>query len=99
MDNKVRERVWEIAKAMSIINKQGGSSMQRDLKMDHCVTPISNLEPEMPLWKCYIAGRTNLDRSKPKPAPDKYLEVDLCRGKHRFEQTMTKKRNLVQDCM
>ena len=28
IDNKVRERVWEIAQSMSIINKQGASPEQ-----------------------------------------------------------------------
>jgi len=38
IDNKVRERVWEIAQSMSIINKQGPSPEQWDLLIDRCVT-------------------------------------------------------------
>jgi hypothetical protein len=44
MDNKVRERVWEIAQSMSITNEQGTGPKQWDLLIDRCVTRISELE-------------------------------------------------------
>jgi hypothetical protein len=41
IDNKVRERIWEIARSMSIVNNQGAGPDQWDLLMDCCVTRIS----------------------------------------------------------
>jgi hypothetical protein len=38
MDNEVRERVWEIAQSMSIINRQGAGPKQWDILNDRCVT-------------------------------------------------------------
>jgi len=95
MDNKVRERVWEIAQSMSIINKQGASPEQWDLLIDRCVTRISELESKRPLWKRYMADKTNLDGQKLKAALDEFAEVGLRRRKNRLEETPTKKRKLV----
>jgi len=38
IDNKVRQRVWEIVQSMSIINKQGAGHEQWDLLIDRWVT-------------------------------------------------------------
>jgi hypothetical protein len=95
MDNKVRERVWEIAQSMSIINKQGAGPEQWDLLIDRCVTRISELESKRPLWKRYMADKTNLDGQKLKAALDEFAEVGLRRRKNRLEETPTKKRKLV----
>jgi len=51
IDNKVRERIWEIAQSISIINNQGTSPDQWDLLIDRCVTPICDLECKRPHWK------------------------------------------------
>jgi hypothetical protein len=95
MDNKVRERVWEIAQSMSIINKQGAGPEQWDLLIDRCVTRISELESKRPLWKRYMADKTNLDGQKLMAALDEFAEVGLRRRKNRLEETPTKKRKLV----
>jgi len=95
MDNKVRECVWEIAQSMSIINKQGTSPEQWDLLIDRCVTGISELESKRPLWKRYMADKTNLDGQKLKAALDEFAEVGLRRRKNRLEETQTNRRKLV----
>jgi len=82
MDNKVREHVWEIAQSMSIINKQGAGPEQWDLLIDRCVTRISELESKMPLWKRYMADKTNLNGQKLKAALDEFAEVGLRRRKN-----------------
>jgi len=51
IDNKVRERVWEISQCMSIINKQGTGPEQWDLLMNRCSTRINQLESKRALWK------------------------------------------------
>jgi len=51
IDNKVRERICEIAQSMSIINEQGTRPEQWDLLIDCCVTRISELESKRPLWE------------------------------------------------
>jgi hypothetical protein len=73
----VRERVWEIAQSMSIINKQGAGPERWDLLIDHCVTEISELESKWPLWERYMAGKPNLDGQKLKAALDECAEVGL----------------------
>jgi len=95
MDNKVRERIWEIARSMSIIHKQGASPEQWDLLIYRCVTRISELESKRPLWKWYMADKTNLDGQKFKAALDEFAEVGLRRRKNRLEETPTKKRKLL----
>jgi len=77
MDNKVRQRVWEIGQSMSIINKQGASPEHWDLLIDRCVTRISKLESKRPLWKRYMADKTNLDGQKLKAALDEFTEIGL----------------------
>jgi len=61
IDNKVRERIWEIAQSMSIINKQMAGPEQWDLEIDRWVTQISNLASKSPLWICSMADNTNFD--------------------------------------
>jgi len=95
IDNKVRECVWEIAQSMSIVNKQGAGPEQWDHLIDHCVTPISDLESKRPLWKRYMADKTNLDGQKLKAALDEFAEVGLCWRKNTLEKTLTKKSKLV----
>jgi len=95
IDNKVRERVWEIAQSMSIINKQGAGPEQWDLLIDRCITRISELESNRPLWKWYMADKTNLDGQKLKAALDEFAEVGLRQRMNRLEETPTKKRKLV----
>jgi hypothetical protein len=41
IDNTVRERIWEIAQSMSIIDKQGAGPERWALLIDCCVTRIS----------------------------------------------------------
>jgi hypothetical protein len=43
MDNKVRERVWAIAKSMRTINNHGAGLEQWDLLIDRCVIRISEM--------------------------------------------------------
>jgi len=94
IDNTVREHVWEIAQVMSIINKQGTGPEQCDHLINCCVTGISDLESKRPLWKLYMADKTNLDGQKLKAALDKFAEVSLRRRKNRPDETSTKKRKL-----
>jgi hypothetical protein len=61
MDNKVMERFWEITQSISIINKQGAGHEHWDLQIDRCVTRIRELESKRPLWKRYMADKSNLD--------------------------------------
>ena len=91
IDNRVRERVWEIAQSMSIINKQGAGPKQWDLLLDHCVTGLSDLESKSPLWKQYMGDKINLDGQKLKAALDEFTEVSLHKRKIRLEETPTKK--------
>jgi len=95
IDNEVRERIWEIAQSMIIINKQGAGPEQWDLLIDHCITRISELESKRPLWKQYMADKTNLDGQKLKAALDEFAEVGLHQRMNRLEETPTKKRKLV----
>jgi len=97
IDNNVRERDWEIAQSMSIINKQGAGPEQWDLLIDCCITQISELESKRPLWKRYMADKTNFDGQKLKAALDEFAEVGHCRRKNRLEETLIKKRKLVHD--
>jgi hypothetical protein len=94
-DNKVRERVWEIAQSMSISNKLGAGPEQWDLLIDRCVVRISDLAPKRPLWKRYKADKTILDGQKLKAALDEFAEVGLRRRKNRIDETPTKKRKFV----
>jgi hypothetical protein len=50
IDNKVRERIWEVALSMRIINKQGAGPEKLDLLIDRCVTRMKHLKSERPLW-------------------------------------------------
>jgi len=95
IDNKVREHFWEIAWSRSIINKQGAGPEQWDLLIDRCITRISELESKRPLWKQYMADKTNLDGQKIKAALDEFAEVVLCRKMNMLEETPTKKWKLV----
>jgi len=95
IDNIVRECMWEIAQSMSIINKQGAGPEQWDLLIDCCVTRISGLESNRPLWKRYMADKTNVDGQKLNAALDEFAEVGLRRRKNRLEETPTEKRTLV----
>jgi len=74
---------------MSMVNKQGAGPDQWDLLIDCCVTRISDLESKRPLWKWYMADKTNLDGRKPKEAQDKFTDVGLRRRKNRLEETLT----------
>jgi len=94
IDNKVRKLVWEIAQAMSIINEQGASPKQWNLLIDRCVTGISDLESNRPLWKRYMVEKTNLDGQKIKAVLDQFAESSLRQRKNRLEETPTKKRKL-----
>ena len=96
IDNKVRECVWEIAQSMRINNKQGASPEQWDLLIDRCVTLLSDLESQRLLWKQYMADKTNHDGQKLKAALAEFMEVGLRPRKNRLEETLTKKRKLVQ---
>jgi hypothetical protein len=75
MDNKLRERICEIAQDMSIINKQDAGTKQWDLLIDHYVTRISTLESKTPLWKWYMADMTNLAGQRLKAALNEFAEV------------------------
>jgi len=77
IDNKMRERMWEIAQSMSIINKQGTDSKQWDFLIDHYVSQISNLACNRQRWKWHMADKTNLDGRKLKAALDVFAEAGL----------------------
>jgi hypothetical protein len=95
IDNKVMERICEIAQSISIINKQGAGLEQWDLLINHCITQISKLESKWPLWKRYLAVKTNLNRWTLMAALDEFPEVGIRRRKNRLQETSTKKRKLV----
>ena len=92
---KVRERVWEIAQSMSIINIQGTGPDHVNLLLDCCVTRISDLESKWLHWKGYIADHTNLDGQKLKAPRDESAEVCLRQRKNVVNKTPTKKRKLM----
>jgi len=94
IDNKLRERVWEISQSMSMINKQGAGPEQSDVQIDRCVTRISDLQSKRPLWKRYMADKTNLNGQKLNAALYEFAEVGLRQRKNRLEETLTKKRKL-----
>ena len=77
IDNKVRERIWEIAQSMSIINKQGAGPEQWDLLIDCWLTRMSDLVSKQPICKRYLAENTNLDGQKLMAALDQFAEVGL----------------------
>ena len=62
---------------MSIINKQGAGPERWDLLIDRCITQISALESKRPVWKQYMADKTNHDGRKLKVALDEFVEVGL----------------------
>jgi len=95
IDNKVRERVWEIAQFMSIIKKQGTGPEQWDRIIDRCVTRISELQSKRLLWKWYMADKTNLDGQKLKAALDEFAGVALLQRKNRLAETPTRKSKLM----
>jgi hypothetical protein len=95
MDNKVRERVWETAPSMSIIDMQCAGPEQWDLLIDHCITRISELGSKRSLWKQFMADKTNLEVQKLKAALDEWAQVHLHQRKNRLEETPTKNRKHV----
>ena len=95
IDNKVKERVLEIAQSVSIINKLGAGPERWDLLIHRCVTRISELESKSPLWKRYMADKTNLDGRKLKAALDEFSEVGLRQRMNRVQESLTKKTKLV----
>jgi len=99
MDNKVRERVLEIAQSMNIINMQGAGPRQWDLLIDHCITRIRDLASKRPLWKWYTADKTNINCQKLKAALDECTEGGLRRRQNRLKESLTKKWTLVQGGM
>ena len=96
IDNKVRERVWGISQSMSIINKQGAGPEQWDLLIDRCVTRICELESKRPVWKRYMADKTNLDGQKLQGALDEFTGIGISRRQNRLEESPTWKRKLLQ---
>ena len=74
---------------MSIINNQGVGPEQWDLLIDRWVTPISDLESTRPLWKWYMADKTNLDGQKLKAALEDFSVVGLRRRMNRLKETLT----------
>jgi hypothetical protein len=95
IDNTVRERIWEIAQSIGIINKEGAGLEQWDLLIDCCVTGLSEQESKRLLWKWYRAIKTNLDGHTLEAARHEFADVDLRRRKNQLEETPTKKRKLV----
>jgi hypothetical protein len=77
LENKVRERILEIAQCMIIINKQGAGPKQWNLLIHRCVPRITDLELKRQLWKWYLADKTKLDGQKLKAALDECGEVAL----------------------
>jgi len=88
-DNKVRERVWEIAQSMTRSNKLGPSPEQWDLLIDRCTTWIRELVSKRPLWKWYLADQTILHGQRLKAALDEFAEVGLGQTKNRINKTLT----------
>jgi len=77
IDNKVREHIWEITQSMSLFNKQGTGHNQWDLLIDRYVSQISDLVSKWPLWKWYMADRTNLNGQELKAGLDVVVEFGL----------------------
>jgi len=98
-DNQVRGHVWEVAQSMRISNKLGAGLEQWDLLIDHCITPIKDLASKRPLWKWYMADKTNLDGQKLKAALDESAGVGLHRRKNWLDEILTRKEKLVHDVL
>jgi len=94
-DNKVRERIWEIAQCMSISNKLGAGPEQWNLLIHCCVTWISDLISKRLLWKRYMADQTILDGQKLKAAVEEFMETCLRREMNRIHATPTQKRIFI----
>jgi len=94
-ENKVRERVWEIAQSMSISNKEGTCPKQWDILINSCVTSISDLASKKPFWKRSMADKTILDGEKLVAALDEFAEVCLCQWKSRIIDILTKNTKFV----
>jgi len=99
IDYKVRERIWEIAQKMSIVNKQGAGPKQWDHLFNRCVTRISDLDSNKLLWKWYMADRTNLQGQIHKVALNRLAEVGFHGRKHWLKATLTKRSRLVHDVL
>jgi len=99
IDSKVRECVREIAQSLSIINKQGAGPEHGDLLIDHCVTPISDLASNRPLWKWYIADKTSLNGQKLKATLEQFTKGGLGWRKNGLNITTTKIWKLVHISM
>lgn len=95
IDIKVRERVWEKAQSMDIINKQGAGPQQWNLPSNCCVTRISDPEFQRPLWKWFNPDRTNCNGENHKASPDKFAYVGIRRRKNWLQESPTWKWNLV----
>jgi len=98
-DTKVRECVWELAQSMCIINTQGTGPEQWDLLIDCCVTRISNLAFNRPLWTWYMADKRILDGQKLEAALDEFAEAGLCSSKTRIDESRTKEKKFVNGGM
>jgi len=95
IDNEVRERVCEIAKPISVMNRQGAAPEQSNLVIALCIPQLSDLASEWPLWKLCMADKPNLDGHKLKAALDEFAEVGLRERNNWLDKTPTKKRRLV----
>jgi len=94
-ENDVREGIWVIAQSMMISNKHGTRPEKWDLLIDRCITPISNLVSQRPLWKWNIADHTILDGKNLKAALDKFAEVGLRWRKNWIDETLTQMRKYI----
>jgi hypothetical protein len=81
--------------SMTIINNEAAGLRQRDLLLDHCVTELSNLVSNMPLWKCKLADKNNFDNETLKAALYLFTEIGSYHIKNMLQEMTTKKRKLV----
>jgi len=95
IDNKVRERICEIAQSISIMDKDGAGPEQWDRLIECCISQFSDLVSKSPLGQQYMADKTNLDGQKLKAALDKFVESGVHEGNNMLYETATRKWNLV----
>jgi len=96
-DNKVREHIREIAQYMRITNKLGIGPEKWDLIIDHCVTQISDMASQRPLWIWFMPDKTICNGQKLKVPLDKFTEVEYPQTKDRIDATPTKQKKFVHN--
>ena len=94
-DDQVREGVWEIAPYKSFSNTQRAGPKQWDHLIEHRVAHICDVASTRPLWKQYLADKTNLRGQKLREALDEFADDSLDLRTNWSYKTPTKKSKFV----